>query len=600
MGDYRPPLDDIRLVLDEISDISAICDLPAFEHVDVETIDDVLDELGRFVAEVIAPVNRIGDEQGCSVADGVVTVPDEFGAAWEKFVESGWGAIGQDPDYGGGGFPGTVQTVVTELLATASRAWSMGPMLTVGAVEAIHAFADEGQKETFLPKMVTSEWSGTMNLTEPQAGSDVGALTTRAVPQDDGTFRIFGTKIFITFGEHELTENIIQLVLARTPGSPPGTKGISLFIVPKFLVADDGSLGERNDYRCVSVEHKLGLHASPTCVLSFGDAGDGAVGYLLGGEHQGMRCMFKMMNNARLGVGIEGLAVTERALQQASDYAAERRQGRAIGGPAGEQAAIIEHADVRRMLLTMRAYTDAMRCLLYLNAACLDVAGHHADAETRQRAAERAELLTPISKAWCTDLGVEMASVGIQVHGGYGYIEETGAAQHLRDSRISPIYEGTNGIQAMDLVGRKLPMREGGVMGDLLAEIAGTVGDLAAAGDGFASMRSGLADALAATEEATTWLMQNGPANPNDAMAGATPYLRMLGQLVGGWLMARLALGAHRRIQAADGDADHLGSKIVAARFYAEQLLPVATAQLGAVTAGAGDLYAVPDDAFSA
>ena len=421
MHDYRPPLGDIRLVLDEISDITAICDLPGFEHVDVETIHGVLDELGRFVAEVVAPVNRIGDEQGCSVTDGVVTVPDEFGVAWDKFVESGWSAISQDPDYGGGGFPGAIQTVATELLATASRAWSMGPMLTVGAVEAIRVFGDEGLKETFLPKMVTSEWSGTMNLTEPQAGSDVGALTTRAVPQDDGTYRIFGTKIFITFGEHELTENIIQLVLARTPDSPPGTRGISLFIIPKYLVADDGSLGERNDYRCVSVEHKLGLHASPTCVLAYGDAGDGAVGYLLGDEHQGMKCMFAMMNNARLGVGIEGLAVTERALQQASDYAMERHQGRAIGGPAGEQAAIIRHADVRRMLLTMRAYTDAMRCLLYLNAATLDVAGRHPDADTRQRAAERAELLTPISKAWCTDLGVEMASVGIQVHGGYGY-----------------------------------------------------------------------------------------------------------------------------------------------------------------------------------
>jgi alkylation response protein AidB-like acyl-CoA dehydrogenase len=515
-------------------------------------------------------------------------------------VESGWGAISQDPDYGGGGFPGAIQTVATELLATASRAWSMGPMLTVGAVEAIRLFGDEGLKETYLPKMVTSEWSGTMNLTEPQAGSDVGALTTRAVPQDDGTYRIFGTKIFITFGDHELTENIIQLVLARTPDSPPGTRGISLFIVPKYLVADDGSLGERNDYRCLSVEHKLGLHASPTCVLAFGDAGDGAVGYLLGDEHQGMKCMFSMMNNARLGVGIEGLAVTERALQQASDYAMERRQGRAIGGPAGEQAAIIRHADVRRMLLTMRAYTDAMRCLLYLNAATLDVARRHPDADTRQRAAERAELLTPISKAWCTDLGVEMTSVGIQVHGGYGYIEETGAAQHLRDARISPIYEGTNGIQAMDLVGRKLPMSEGAVIADLLADIAGTVSDLASAGGDFESISAGLADALAATEEATTWLMEHGLADPNDAMAGASPYLRMFGQLVGGWLIARLALGAHRRILAGEGDADFLGSKIVAARFYAEQLLPVTRAQLGAVTAGAGDLYAVADDAFSA
>jgi len=473
-------------------------------------------------------------------------------------------------------------------------------MLTVGALDALHAFAGEDLKETYLPNMVAARWSGTMNLTEPQAGSDVGALTTRAVPQDDGSHRIFGTKIFITFGEHELTENIIQLVLARTPDSPPGTRGISLFVVPKYLVADDGSLGERNDYKCLSVEHKLGLHASPTCVLSFGDAGDGAVGFLVGEEHQGMRYMFKMMNNARLGVGVEGLAVTERALQQAADYAIERRQGRAIGAPAGEQSAIVDHADVRRMLLTMRAYADAMRCLLYLNAATLDVATRHPDADVRQAASDRAELLTPISKAWCTDVGVEMSSLGIQVHGGYGYIEETGAAQHWRDSRISPIYEGTNGIQAMDLVGRKLALNGGAVMADLLAEIAAVDDDLAAAGEAFAPIRSGLADARAAMDEATGWLMANGLVDPNDAMAGATPYLRMFGQLVGGWLLARLALGAQRRIDAGEGDATHLATKVVAARFYAEQLLPTVRAQLGAVTAGKRDLFEVPADAFSA
>jgi len=600
MSDYRPPLDDIRLVLEEISDISAICDLPGYEHVDPETIDGVLDELGRFVAEVVAPVNRIGDEEGCTVTDGVVATPAAFGEAWDKFIEAGWGAVSQDPDYGGGGFPGAVQTVMTELLATASRAWSMGPMLTVGALDALHAFAGEDLKETYLPNMVAARWSGTMNLTEPQAGSDVGALTTRAVPQDDGSHRIFGTKIFITFGEHELTENIIQLVLARTPDSPPGTRGISLFVVPKYLVADDGSLGERNDYKCLSVEHKLGLHASPTCVLSFGDAGDGAVGFLVGEEHQGMRYMFKMMNNARLGVGVEGLAVTERALQQAADYAIERRQGRAIGAPAGEQSAIVDHADVRRMLLTMRAYADAMRCLLYLNAATLDVATRHPDADVRQAASDRAELLTPISKAWCTDVGVEMSSLGIQVHGGYGYIEETGAAQHWRDSRISPIYEGTNGIQAMDLVGRKLALNGGAVMADLLAEIAAVDDDLAAAGEAFAPIRSGLADARAAMDEATGWLMANGLVDPNHAMAGATPYLRMFGQLVGGWLLARLALGAQRRIDAGEGDATHLATKVVAARFYAEQLLPTVRAQLGAVTAGKRDLFEVPADAFSA
>ena len=600
MIDFKPPLDDIRLVLTEIGDIGGLCDLPDFDHVDVDTIDGVLDELGRFVAEVIAPTNRIGDEQVCSVADGVVTVPEEFHTAWDQYVASGWGALSQDPEYGGGGFPGSIQTVLTELLATANRAWSMGPMLTVGSLDALHAFGDEGQRETYIPKMVTAEWSGTMNLTEPQAGSDVGALTTKAVPHDDGTYRIFGTKIFITFGEHELAKNIIQMVLARTPDSPPGTRGISLFIVPKYLVAEDGSPGERNDYTCVSLEHKLGLHASPTCVISYGESGGGAVGYLVGEEHQGMRYMFKMMNNARLGVGVEGLAVTERALQLAADFALERRQGTAVGAQRGEQSAIVEHADVRRMLLTMRAYTDAMRCLLYLNSSALDVAGHHPDPETRQAAAERAELLTPISKAWCTDVGVEMASLGIQVHGGYGYIEETGAAQHLRDARISPIYEGTNGIQAIDLVGRKLSLRAGGVMGDLLDEIAAIDGALEEAGDDFASIRSNLADGLAAFREATAWIIANGVDDPNEALAAATPYLKMFGQVVGGWLLARLALGARRRLAEGVGDTAHLEGKIVAARFYAEQLLPVARAQLGAVTAGAGDLFAISADGFSA
>jgi hypothetical protein len=373
-----------------------------------------------------------------------------------------------------------------------------------------------------------------------------------------------------------------------------------LFVVPKYLVDDDGQLGARNDYRCLSVEHKIGLHASPTCVLSYGDGGVGATGFLVGEEHQGMRYMFKMMNNARLGVGVEGLAVTERALQQAADYAVERRQGRAIGAPAGEQSAIVDHADVRRMLLTMRAYADAMRCLLYLNAALLDMATRHADADVRQAASDRAELLTPISKAWCTDIGVEMSSLGIQVHGGYGYIEETGAAQHWRDSRISPIYEGTNGIQAMDLVGRKLAMNGGAVMADLLAEIAAIDNDLVSAGEAFVPIRDGLADARDALEEATTWLMSNGLVDPNDAMAGATPYLRMFGQLVGGWLLARLALGAQRRIDTGEGDATHLATKVVAARFYAEQLLPTVRAQLGAVTAGKRDLFEVPADAFSA
>ena len=601
MSDYRTPLDDIRLTLDAITDIPSICDLPGYEHADPETIDGMLDELGRFVAEVIGPVDRVGDQEGCSVEDGVVTMPKEFHEAWDQFVEAGWSSISQDPDYGGGGFPGAIQTVMTEMIGAASRSWSMGPMLTVGAIDAIHSFGTEELKETYLPKMVSNQWSGTMNLTEPQAGSDVGALTSKAVPQEDGTWRIFGTKIFITYGEHELAENIIQLVLARTPDSPPGTKGISLFIVPKYIVNEDGSLGDRNDYKCLSVEHKLGLHASPTCVLSYGESGEGAIGYLLGEEHQGMRCMFKMMNNARLGVGVEGLAVAERALQLASDYAQDRRQGRAVGSPAGEQSLIIDHADVRRMLLTMRAYTDAMRGALYLNAAYLDIANRHADADAAQDASDRAELLTPISKGWCTDVGCEMTSLGIQVHGGYGYIEETGAAQHFRDARISPIYEGTNGIQAIDLVGRKVPMKNGAVIKELLNEIQQFSQGLDGSSEEFVSIKKNLEEALVATEEATDWIFARGAENPNDVMAGATPYLKMLGQLVGGWLLARQAVFAEEQVKNGSDkfDTEYLNSKIVTARFYAEQLLPIAGSQLNAVTAGSSDLYAMQAEGFS-
>ena len=364
---------------------------------------------------------------------------------------------------------------------------------------------------------------------------------------------------------------------------------------------EDGSLGDRNDYKCLSVEHKLGLHASPTCVLSYGESGEGAIGYLLGEEHQGMRCMFKMMNNARLGVGVEGLAVAERALQLASEYAQERRQGRAVGSPAGEQSLIIDHADVRRMLLTMRAYTDAMRGVLYLNAAYLDIANRHSDADTAQNASDRAELLTPISKGWCTDIGCEMTSLGIQVHGGYGYIEETGAAQHFRDARISPIYEGTNGIQAIDLVGRKVPMKNGAVIKELLDEIQQFSQGLDGYSEEFISIKKNLEEALTVTEEATDWIFARGAENPNDVMAGATPYLKMLGQLVGGWLLARQAVFAKEQTKNGNGkfDAEYLNSKIVTARFYAEQLLPIAGSQLNAVTAGSSDLYAMQAEGFS-
>jgi alkylation response protein AidB-like acyl-CoA dehydrogenase len=437
-----------------------------------------------------------------------------------------------------------------------------------------------------------------MNLTEPQAGSDLGAVRAKAVPADDGTWRITGQKIFITFGEHDLAGNIIHLVLARVPGAPPGTKGISCFIVPKYLVNADGSLGARNDLRCVSIEHKLGIHASPTCVMSYGDAG-GAIGYLIGEANQGMRYMFTMMNTARLSVGIQGLSTAERAYQDALRYAQERKQGRAVGTRAastgaGTPAPIVEHPDVRRMLLTMKAYIEAMRALLYTNAVSIDLARHHHDQAEREARRELAELLTPIAKAWCTDLGVELTSIGLQVHGGMGYVEETGVAQYVRDSRIAPIYEGTNGIQAIDLVMRKVPMRGGGVVADLLAQLEALDRELAAAGPELAGVRSALANGVSALREATDWITSRGPAGPNDALAGATPYLRLFGLVIGGWLLARSALAASRLLRIASGsDATFLQDKIGTARFYAEQLLPQAPGLLPAVTAGAGPLFDV-------
>ena len=430
------------------------------------------------MSEVLAPLNRSGDRQGVRVEGDEVRTADGFADAYRRYVDAGWGGVPFDPAYGGGGFPWAVALALQEMLTAANMSFSLCPLLTQGAVDMLSHHGSEEQKETWLPKLVSGEWTGTMNLTEPQAGSDVGALATRAVPADDGTWRITGQKIFITYGEHDLADNIVHLVLARVPDAPPGTRGISCFIVPKYLLDADGRPGVRNDLRVVSTEHKVGIHASPTCVMSYGDRG-GAVGYLIGEPNAGMRYMFTMMNNARLSVGLEGLALAERAYQQAASYARERRQGVAIGSPAGEPSPIVEHADVRRMLMTMRASIEAMRGLLYLDGGAVDRAAHHPDAEERTRWANRVALLTPVCKAWCTDLGVELTSLAVQVHGGMGYIEETGVAQHWRDLRIAPIYEGTNGIQAMDLVGRKLTLDGGQPLKELLSDVGALADSLA-------------------------------------------------------------------------------------------------------------------------
>tara|TARA_B100001559_G_scaffold47533_1_gene35982 strand:- start:1734 stop:3530 length:1797 start_codon:yes stop_codon:yes gene_type:complete len=596
MSEYLAPLEDMKFALKEVVDIASLTELPNFSKVGLESLDDILDEAGRFFNEVISPTNRVGDLEGSKLnQDGKVTTPTGFKEAYAQYVDAGWGAISFDPEYGGGGFPWLVGIAVTEMLTAANMAMSLNPMLTQGSIHALTAHGDPNQKLAWLPKLITGEWAGTMNLTEPQAGSDVGALTAKAELQENGTYLISGQKIYITWGEHDLTENIIHLVLARTPDAPPGTKGISLFIVPKFLVNDDGSLGEENDVKCLSIEHKLGIHASPTCVLQFGDNG-GAIGYLVGDENSGMRYMFTMMNQARLAVGLEGLAVADRAYQQALEYALERRQGRRPETPKGESSLIIEHPDVRRMLMTMKAYVEAMRCLVYLNAKAIDIAHHHPDESEREQGRELTDLLTPISKGWCTDLGNELTSLGIQVHGGMGFVEETGAAQHYRDIRIAGIYEGTNGIQAIDLVGRKLNMRNGDVVFELLTQIDETVTKLNE--KGLEEIGLPLKEANESLKTASTWLLESGAANGDAVLAGATPYLRMFGTTIGGWLMANSALSAQQLLTEATENTEFLQAKIETARFFAQQLLPQATGLLASVTSGSDSMFAINSESL--
>jgi alkylation response protein AidB-like acyl-CoA dehydrogenase len=575
---YAPPLRDIQFTLDHLVDFAALSKLPPFSHADRETVDTLLADYGRFVAEVIGPLDRTGDTVGSrhDPATARVTTPPGFVDAYRRYVEAGWGSVPFAPEHGGGGFPWLVALCMQELLTSANLAFSLCPLLTQGAIDLLGAYGSEEQRQRYLPRLISGEWTATMNLTEPQAGSDLGALRTRATPAADGTWRLSGTKIFITYGEHDLAPNIVHLVLARVPDAPPGTRGISCFIVPKFL--PDGA---RNAVRCLRIEHKMGIHASPTCVMEYDDA----VGYLIGEPNAGMRYMFTMMNNARLSVGMEGLAVAEAAYQQAVAFALERRQGRAVGAPPGDTSRIVEHPDVRRMLLSMRSTIEAMRGLLYLNAWAIDVERHGVDDEARAAGRELADLMTPVSKAWCTDMGMDVCRLATQVHGGMGYIEETGVAQHERDVRIASIYEGTNGIQAIDLVGRKLPMRGGRAILDLLDQVAGT--ELP---DGLSDIGVALRDAVSAVREATEWLIANGAQRPDDALAAATPYLRMVGTTLGGWVMARQATAA-RPDAAADAYA---AAKVGTARFYCLELLPQARGLLPAVRAGAGLVMSVP------
>jgi len=598
MSDYTPPLADINFLLDHVTTIEGLTKLAPYGEIDVDSVKGIVEEFGRLMSEVWAPTNAVGDREGSRVEGDEVITATGFKEAYKAYADAGWGAVPFEEAYGGGGFPWLVGIVLQELLNSANMALAMAPLLTQGAIDAILHHGSEEQKEKYLLKMVSAEWTGSMNLTEPDAGSDVGALRTKAVKQADGTYRISGQKIYITFGEHSFTDNIVHLVLARTPDAPTGTKGISLFIVPKFLVNDDGSLGERNDVHIVSVEHKMGIKASPTCVLAYGDNSDGAIGYLIGEENAGMRYMFTMMNNARLGVGVEGLGLAERSYQHALSYALERKQGFAPGAARGEKSAIVEHPDVRRQLLTMKAYTESMRVLCYKVAEQIDVLRYGADEPARTAAQEMVDLLIPLTKSYCTDVAETVTSMGIQVHGGMGYIEETGAAQFYRDTKITQIYEGTNGIQAMDLVGRKLPMRAGGVFQDQVGRMKATIEELAGSGEDLAVIHRELSAAVAALEDATGWILTEGMADPVQALSAATPYQRLFATTVAGWLMAVQGLAAKRLIDSGSSDASFAEVKLVTARFFAEHLLPQVHGLVAPVKAGKADLFALTADQF--
>ena len=577
---YAAPLADMRLVLDAVGGLSGEA---------AELAGPVLEEAARFAASELDPLNQPGDRTGSVLENGIVRTPTGFREAYRQYIEGGWMGLAVNTEHGGQGLPSALSTPVVEMLNSACMGWALCPLLSAGAIDMLAAHGSTEQKQLYLAKLVSGEWTGTMNLTEPQAGSDLGALRTRAVPQKDERwgehYRITGQKIFITYGDHDLTDNIIHMVLARTPDAPPGSRGISLFLVPKFLPDGEGRPGERNDLRPLRLEEKLGIHASPTCVMSYGE-GEGAIGWRIGDENRGLEAMFTMMNSERLGVGVQGVAIAERAYQQARDYARTRVQGAPIGMPRDSGAAppIVYHPDVRRMLLWMKAATEAMRALAYLAAAAID-AGRATTGEAQFRAQRRADLLIPVVKAWCTDLGVEVASTGIQVHGGMGYIEETGAAQYLRDARIAPIYEGTNGIQANDLVGRKLGRDRGEAARELIAEMRASLGELDA--PELAALRQRLTDATAALDTATAYLVT---AEPALAAAGSVPYLHLCGTVLGGWLMARVAALALQR-----HDAGLSAAKIATARFYAEHFLARAQAYLPAVMGGATVVDFDPD-----
>jgi len=594
---YRAPVKDMLFVMKELAGIDAVAQLPGFEEAGFDTAAAVLEECAKLNQDVIAPLNWEGDKYPSSWHDGKVTTTPGFKQAFKQFAEGGWQGLHHPTDFGGQGLPKLVHAACVEMVNSANVSFALCPMLTDGAIEALLTAGSDEQKATYIPKMISGEWTGTMNLTEPQAGSDLSLVRTRAEPQPDGTFKLFGTKIFITYGEHDMAENIVHLVLARVAGAPEGVKGISLFVVPKFLVNADGSLGARNDVHCVSIEHKLGIKASPTAVLQYGDKG-GAIGTLVGQENRGLEYMFVMMNAARFSVGIQGISVADRAYQKAVQYARDRVQSRPVDGSLNTAAPIIHHPDVKRMLMTMRAYVEGCRAMTLVAAAAQDAAHAHPDAEVRKQNQAFYEFMVPLVKGYSTEMSLDVASLGVQVHGGMGFIEETGAAQYLRDAKILAIYEGTTAIQANDLIGRKTA-RDGGATARAIAvQVEATEGQLAArASEAAQAMARRLKAARLAFLDAVDFIAGQTKASPNAVFAGSVPYLMLAGNLVAGWQMGRALLVAEDKLAAGE-EADFMRAKIATARFYGDHLLSKAPGLRDSIVDGAAGVVEMALDAF--
>ena len=594
---YRAPLKDMLFVMNDLAGLAAVNALPGCEDATPETVEAVLEENAKFCGEVVAPLNWPGDQQPSVWREGTVTTTKGFKEAFKAFGDAGWQGVQHPPEFGGQGLPKLVATPCIEMLNSANLSFALCPLLTDGAIEALMTAGSDEQKTTYLANLISGKWTGTMNLTEPQAGSDLAMVRSRAVPQSDGTYKVSGTKIYITYGEHDMAENIVHLVLARTPDAPEGVKGISLFVVPKFLVNPDGSLGARNDVHCVSIEHKLGIKASPTAVLQFGDHG-GATGTLVGVENRGLEYMFIMMNAARFAVGMQGVGIAERAYQKAVGYAKDRVQSRDLSGSPGP-VTIIHQPDVRRMLMSMRAQTEAARAMAYVTAAALDAAHHSADPSTRLSNQAFYEYMVPVVKGWSTEMSIEVASTGVQIHGGMGFIEETGAAQYYRDARILTIYEGTTAIQANDLVGRKTVRDGGAVARGIIAQVRATEAQLARhAGADMAAIRNQLVLGTTALDEVVTYVATNMKTDIKGVFAGSVLYLKLAGIVLGGWQMARAALAAEQHLKDGDGDADFYRAKIATARFFADHILSQASGYRQAIVEGSSGVMALAEEQF--